>query len=68
MKKDNELTIDLTFSEEQWKNVKKEEVKKIVKQGVEKCIVLLLAKADSINDIMECDNFKSDFDKLISEF
>lgn len=68
LKKDNELTIDLTFSEEQWKNVDKEQIRELVKEGVNECIALLLEKATNLDEVKDVNTFKADLEQAFSEF
>ena len=68
LKKDNELTIDLAFSEEQWKNVDKEQFRKLVKEGVNECITLLLEKAESLNEVEDINTFKNNLEQAFSKF
>lgn len=68
LKKTNTLTIDLVFPESQWSNTNTAELKKLVAEGVIRCLELMIEKSIALGELVEKDTLQSDIEKSISEF
>ena len=53
IKKDRDLTIDLVFSEVQWKGVDSNDLKALVKSGVIECMRMLIEKAEILKELLD---------------
>lgn len=68
IKKDSEITIDLVFAEENWRDVDKDTLKHDIAEKVQECLRLMLDKAKSLDEINDANGFNSDVKKAVSEF
>lgn len=68
LKKDAEITVDLVFSDRQWRGQDLEAVKEIVKNGVEDCLRLIIDKAEAIQELVDKESLQNDLKKVLYYF
>lgn len=68
IKKELELTIDLVFSEPQWKALENNVVKATVIDGVKDCVKLLVDKSEQLGELIDRETLMNDIEKALVDF
>lgn len=68
IKKDSVITIDLVIPMEAWKGKPISSVKKLVIEGVDECLHLLISKAEQLGEIINLNQLQLDIKKAKNEF